>query len=76
MPVPAPVPLSDPAGLLGLILTSPIQFVIIVLVLVVVAIASAAVWSRRPTRRCAAAAVLDRMLTAVERLAGATPLPA
>jgi hypothetical protein len=62
----------DPAALLGLVLRSPIQFVIVVLVLVVVATALTAVWSRRPARRCAAATTLDRMLTAVERLASST----
>lgn len=71
-----PVPLPDPASALALVLASPIGFVLVVLVMVIVTTASAAVWSRHPTRRCAAAAVLDRMLTAVERLAGAVPTAA
>lgn len=67
------IAVPDPTALLNLVMGRPIQFV---LVLVVVATALAAVWSGRPTRRCAAAAILDRMLTAVERLAGGTPPPA
>ena len=70
------IAVPDPTALLNLVMGRPIQFVLVVLVLVVVATALAAVWSGRPTRRCAAAAILDRMLTAVERLVGGTPPPA
>lgn len=53
---------------LGPVLAGLVPLVVVVVILTVVAVTGAAVWSSRPARRCAAAAVLDRILTALERL--------
>lgn len=61
---PLVIALGPLSGLLGPLLL----LVIVVVILTLVPTVSAAVWSSRSARRCAAASVLDRMLTTIERL--------
>lgn len=68
------ITLPSPAAVAGFVAAHPVLVVILVLVAVVV---GPAVWSKRPERRCAAAAVLDRLVdgaVAVARV-GITAVP-
>lgn len=65
------ITVPDPVPLIDLALVHPGAACLLMAIMVVVGLVVPAVWSRRRTRRCAAADVLDRVLLTVERVAAA-----